>query len=612
MSTATTTTPVAISSPRIGAPGTLTRLFFDAVERHDRPTAMLVKVEGRYEGVSHRALAERVRHAAMGLAALGVQRGERVAILSETRLEWAITDYACLTGGMPDVPVYPTVPAEQVQYILGDAGVAAIFVATAEHAATVASVREALPTLRHVIGFGATRWPGVDITLEALEARGAATESDAATAAYRASALEVTPQDVATIIYTSGTTGVPKGVVLTHDNLFSNVQAVTNAIPFTRADVSLSFLPLSHVLERMFDFLMFSCGVTIAYVESMDTILQNMSEVRPTIVVAVPRVYEKIYSRVMEMARRGSAVTRGIFAWASAVGDRWATAMLAGTQPDRSLGLRYALAQRLVFSKIRKRVGGRLRYFVSGGAPLAPEIGRFFYAAGLPILEGYGLTETSPVIAVNTPTHIRIGTVGQPIAGVEVTIAPDGEILTRGPNVMRGYLNQPAITAEAIDSEGWFHTGDIGALEDGFLRITDRKKNLIVTSGGKNIAPQPIEGLVVMNPFVSQAVMIGDRRKFPVILVVPEFTRLESWAAQQGLDSADRRALLGLPAVRTKMETEVRSALAGLAHYETPRKVGLLEHELTVERGELSPKLEVKRHVIAQRYANEIEALYTS
>jgi len=321
-------------------------------------------------------------------------------------------------------------------------------------------------------------------------------------------------------------------------------------------------------------------------------------------------VYEKIYARVLEGAMSGSATKQRIFTWARAVGERWADATLAGRKPGGLLAIQYAIAQKLVFSKLKTRVGGRMRYFVSGGAPLAPEINKFFFAAGLTILEGYGLTETSPVIAVNSPTSMRIGSVGKPIPGVEVMIAEDGEILTRGPHVMKGYYNRPTDTAEAIDADGWFHTGDIGDLRDGFLSITDRKKDIIVTAGGKNIAPQPIENTVKMNRFVSQAVMIGDKRKFPVLLVVPNWEQLEKWAQGAGVTYATRAELASSPEACAKVEGEIMDGLSCFANYEQPKRVAILEHEFSIERGELTPKLSVKRRVVDRMYKDVIDSLY--
>jgi long-chain acyl-CoA synthetase len=594
------------------APGTLTQLYFDAVERHDLPNALMHKVGGAYVPISHREVAERVRRVALALVDLGVRPGDRVAILSENRPEWAIADYACLTAGLTDVPVYPTLPAEQIPYILNDAGVVAIFVSTALQAAKVAEIRASVPTLRHAIGFDAARLQGCDMTMAELEARGAALDTPERAAEYRRAALAVQPDDVATLIYTSGTTGEPKGVMLTHDNFHSNVEASRHAVPFAGGDVALSFLPLSHVFERMGDYMFFATGTAIAYAESIDTVPANLQEVRPTMMMAVPRLYEKMYARVLDNALAGGAAKKRIFFWARRVADRWADEQLAGREPGGRLAAQYAVAQKLVFSKLKERTGGRMRYFVSGGAPLSPEINKFFYAAGLVILEGYGLTETSPVIAVNTPTEFRLGTVGRPIAGVEVRIAADGEILCRGPNVMKGYFNKPEATAAAIDAEGWFATGDVGELRDGYLAITDRKKDIIVTAGGKNIAPQPIENRVRTNKYVSQAVMIGDKRKFPIMLIVPNWDSLEKWAKQRDMLWTSRAQLLETPAVREKMNAEVERAFDGLATFETPKKIALLEHDFTIERGELTPKLSVKRKVVDRNYQLVIDALYDS
>lgn len=600
----------ASGGPRNSAPGTLNRLFFDAVAKYHRPDALQVKRQGRFEPISHADLADRVRRAALGLEESGIRARDRVAILSENRPEWAIADYACLTAGVTDVPIYPNLPAEQVAYILRDSGAGAVFVADDEQAAKVASVRESCPSLRHVISFDAGT-SGADLSLAELEEKGARLDDDDRRRRYRETADAVRPDDIATIIYTSGTTGEPKGVMLTHDNIYSNVMGACVAIPFSGHDVSLSFLPLSHIFERMAGhYLMMHMGASIAYAESIDTVPVDLVTVQPTIVLSVPRLYEKMYARVLENALAGGALKKRIFFWARGVADRWADITLAGGTPRGLLALQYGLAQRLVFSKLKARTGGRLRYFVSGGAPLAAEINKFFYAAGLVILEGYGLTETSPVIAVNTPDAFRIGTVGKALVGVEIRIAADGEILTRGPHVMRGYYNKPQATAEAIDAEAWFHTGDIGELRDGFLAITDRKKDLIVTAGGKNIAPQPIENKVKTNKYVSQAVMIGDRRKFPVMLVVPNWDTLEKWARRHDIIWTQRSQLLQMPTIRAKVEKEVMKELDGLARFEMPKKIALLENDFSIERGELTPTLKVKRRVIDKTYKDVIDELY--
>jgi long-chain acyl-CoA synthetase len=596
--------------PRMEAPGTINSLFFKAIEDRALPKALMYKVGGTWEALSHATVLTRVRHTALGLKQLGVLPGDRAGILSENRPEWAIADYACLCSGVIDVPVYPTLPAEQIPYVLNDSGAKLIFVSNAAQAQKIASIRSSIPSLQWVIGFAATKADGCDMTLAELEAMGAAQDSAEVAAKFKEDALAVQPDHLITLIYTSGTTGNPKGVMLTHDNVYSNCIATQHSIPLVGGDLALSFLPLSHIFERMGDYYLFSNGVTIAYAESIDTVPINMQEVSPTLMMSVPRLYEKIYARVLENAVSAGGLKAKIFFWARAVGERWSDVKLSGREPGGLLAFQYGLAQKLVFSKLRERTGGRLRYFISGGAPLSPTINKFFYSAGLVILEGYGLTETSPVISANTPENFRIGTVGKPIAGVEVRIANDGEILTRGPHVMKGYYKNPEATAEAIDHEGWFHTGDIGEIEDGFLKITDRKKDIIVTAGGKNLAPQPIENRIKTNKYVSQAVMIGDKRKFPIVLIVPDWDQLEKWSAEQNIVWTSRAELLKMPTVQAKMEKEVKSELTGLGSYETPKKIGLLEHDFSIERGELTPKLSVKRRVVEKTNAEIIESLY--
>lgn len=600
----------ASGGPRQEAPGIVNALFFNAVETHALPNALMHKVGGAWRPVSHATVLERVRHIALGLTQLGVAPGDRVGILAENRPEWALADYACICSGIVDVPVYPTLPAEQIPYILNNSGTKVLFVSTAVQAQKIASIRSEVPELQWVIGFDATKADGCDMTLAELEALGATQDSPEAATKFKADALAVKPDHLLTLIYTSGTTGNPKGVMLTHDNVYSNCIATQQSIPLAGGDVALSFLPLSHIFERMGDYYLFSNGVTIAYAESIDTVPINMQEVRPTLMMSVPRLYEKIYARVLENAVAAGGVKARIFFWARAVGERWANEKLAGREPRGLLAWQYGIAQKLVFSKLKERTGGRMRFFISGGAPLSPQINKFFYSAGLTILEGYGLTETSPVISANTIANFRIGTVGKPIAGVDVRIASDGEILTRGPHVMTGYYKAPEATADAIDHEGWFHTGDIGEIDDGFVKITDRKKDIIVTAGGKNIAPQPIENRLKTNKYVSQAVMIGDKRKFLIVLIVPNWDQVEKWAAERNIVWTSRAELLNMPTIQSKMEQEVKGELTGLGSYETPKKVGLLEHDFSIERGELTPKLSVKRRVVEKTNADVIERLY--
>jgi len=424
---------------------------------------------------------------------------------------------------------------------------------------------------------------------------------------FRARALEAKPEDIATILYTSGTTGDPKGVMLTHANVGSNVMAADAVLRLNPNDSTVSFLPLCHILQRMVDYLFVFRGVTIVHARNMRTAVEDMERVRPTVAVAVPRVYEKIHDAVVHC----SGPKKKLVEWALGIADRAADFRLARRMPAGALAFQYWLADALVYSKVRAAVGGRMRWFVSGSAPLAPELNRFFYSIGLTILEGYGLTETSPVTNVNTEEHFRIGTVGKPVPGTEIRIAEDGEILVRGAQVMKGYYNRPEDTARAIDPDGWFHTGDIGELDDdGFLRITDRKKDLIVTAGGKNVAPQPIENRLKANQFIEQAVLVGDRRRFVSVLVVPAFERLEAWARAQGIAWADRRSLVENAIVRRHMEAEVARELRGLASFESPKKVVLLEDEFTIGDGTLTPTLKVRRKVIQERFREIIDELY--
>ena len=571
---------------------------------------MRAKRGGHWTPIGYREVAEQVQDFSLGLLELGVRRGDRVAILSENRPEWAITDYACLAARAADVPIYPTLPARQAEYILRDSGAVAVVVSTAAQLEKVRSVRTRLPGLAHVIGLDSeTAGPGV-LSFGAVLARGRAARDRHPE--WHDSALNVAPDDLATLIYTSGTTGDPKGVMMSHGNIASNVTSCVDLFSFTAEDECLSFLPLSHIFERMFGhYCMFHAGVVINYAESIDAVPANMVEIRPQVMASVPRLYEKIYARVLDSVRSSSPLRQRIFAWGRRVGERWAELAIEKRPVPAGLQAQKLLADRLVFAKLRKRTGGRIRFFISGGAPLSPDIARFFYAAGLPVLQGYGLTETSPVMAVNTFQHHRLGTVGKAIPDVRIRIAPDGEIVTRGPNVMCGYFNKPEATAEAIDEEGWFHTGDIGMLDaDGYLSITDRKKDLIVTAGGKNIAPQPIENLAKSSKFVATAVMIGDRRPFPVMLVVPNATQVKGWANHKGLPDGDLEHLLSLPEVRQKIEREVRMTLRDLAQYEMPKKLLLLARDFTLESGELTPTLKVRRRIVEERHRAAIEALY--
>ncbi len=594
--------------------GTLTQLFFTTVDRHaGLPAAFRSKVGGAWVSITHREALERVQAISLGLRELGIKPGDKVAIISENRPEWALTDYACLCARATDVPIYPTLTAKQTEYILRDSESVAAFCSTAAQLDKILQAKGALPGLKHIVVFdggAAAQRPGVT-ALAALEAKGKAAAPKHPD--WKQEALRVGPEDLATLIYTSGTTGDPKGVMLSHYNIWSNVQASLQMIPIGGGDECLSMLPLSHSYERMVDYTLFQAGVIINYAESFDTVAANLQEVRPTVVLSVPRLYEKVYARVLENALSGSVIKRTIFFWAKRAGEQCATLSLAGLPIPGGLRVKKKVADRLVFAKLRARTGGKIRFFVSGAAPLSADIAKFFYSAGLPVIEGYGLTESSPVLTLNPLDRIKLGTVGRAIPGVELKIASDGEILARGPNIMQGYYKLPEATAETVDSDGWLHTGDIGELDsDGYLKITDRKKELLKTAGGKYIAPQPIEMMVKRNKFVANAMLYGDRRKFPIILVVPNFENLERWAQERGLMYGTRAELIGVADVQAKVEREVMSTLRDLAKFETPKKVLLLESDFTIESGELTPTLKVKRRVVEQHYKDKIDAAYAA
>jgi long-chain acyl-CoA synthetase len=591
---------------------TLNHLYFDAVDRHRKPDAFRTKRDGRYRDVSHEDFARRVERASLGLLSLGIAPGDRVAILSENRLEWALADFAVLCARAITVPIYPTLLSHQIEYQLKNSGAKIACVSTAAQLEKIDQIRRSLPDLAHVIAFDAPpRDAPQTMTLEGLMSRGA----DFARTApdrHRELALAASPEELVSIIYTSGTTGVPKGVMLSHRNIASNVRATAGIIDFGLRDTCLSLLPLSHILERMAgQFAMFHCGVTIAYAESLETVPANLLEVKPTILIGVPRFYEKIHARVMSVVSAAPPARQRLFHWAVRTGWAAAERRLAGRPHGLGLTLRCALAERLVWRKIHAQVGGRVRLLISGGAPLAPELARFFFATGFTILEGYGLTETSPVIAVNTAGHTRLGTVGPPIPGIEVAIGADGEILTRGPHVMLGYFRDEMASREAIDSDGWFHTGDIGAIDpDGYLAITDRKKDLIITAAGKNIAPQAIENRLKASRYVAEAVMIGDRRKFPVALIVPDFASLRAYALEHGLPARTDAELCRNSRLVELVQAEVDHLSAEFAPYERVKRIALVDREFSIGAGELTPTMKVKRKAISEKYKELIESLY--
>ena len=583
---------------------TLISLLQHSIEHYGSKPALAHKPKGgTYQDISYAELGESVDAFSKGLNALGVQKDDRVAILSENRPEWAITDFGTLKAGGVTVPMFSTLTAAQVGYILKDSGSKIICVSTEAQLKKVLSIRDEVPTLEQVIIFD----PIEGETPEGVSQFEAVCELDGEITDDAAS-----EDDIATIIYTSGTTGDPKGVMLTHANFIFNLQACKSLIDVSEADVLLSFLPLSHVFERLGGhYVPLFSGAKIAYAESTFTVAQNMGEVSPTVMLSVPRLYETMHDRILRAVQEGSPLKQKIFHWGVSVGSAVSSAIQQGKKPSAILQLQQNIADKLVFAKLKAATGGRLRFFVSGGAALPQAIAEFFHAAGILILEGYGLTETSPVISMNHPEGWKFGTVGMPVPGIEVQIAEDGEILTRGPHVMKGYFNNESATAEVIDGEGWFHTGDIGIIdEDGFVKITDRKKNIIVLSNGKNVAPQPIESELVQSPFIDQIMLVGNERKNLASLIVPNFDALKAWAAENGVATDDLPTMLKTREVQQQIQSDIRSRLTDFADFEQVRRFTLLEKEFSQETDEMTPTLKLKRNVIIERYGDAIEEMY--
>ncbi len=573
-------------------PKTLCDIFFRGCERGRPDDRFRIKISGEWRSVPVARFQEEVRRVARALHSLGVARGDRVALLCYNRVEWAVADYGILTAGAVTVPLYSTLPSNQCAYILKDCGAKLIIVEDEEQYRKVAHLEETLPVI-NISGASGESWSD-------FLARGEGRtdgEPDG-----------VSEEDLATLVYTSGTTGQPKGVMLTHRNLTSNILASQAVMEMVEGDVALSFLPLSHIFERTLDYGLFYQGATIAYAEHIDKVAENVAEVRPTILAAVPRFYEKVHARIQESVAAMPDRRKKIFRWALRVGREEAEYRIRDEKPPFGLRLKTALAHRLVFRKIHARVGGNIRAFLSGGAPLSREIAEFFFSVGFIVLEGYGLSETSPVLTVNRRGALRLGTVGKPIPGVEIRIAEDGEILAKGPNIMRGYYRMEEATREVLTDDGWFHTGDIGKLDaDGFLTITDRKKDLAKTSGGKYIAPQPIENCLKLHPAIVNAVIVADRRNFPSALLVPDFDYLRS---ELGLEE-EGDALLAHPRVLPLYERILAGINEGLAPHERPKKFRLLSRDFELADGEITPTMKVRRRVIEKRYRETIEGMYT-
>ena len=590
----------------------LARLLFDQVEKNSNKVLYMEKVDGNYKSFTRSEIHSTVLKLAKSFIQCGLQPKDKVAILSTNCVKWAITDFGCLSAGLIDVPIYPTLLSNTIEFILKNSETKFVFVQNSIQLKKVLEIDLSQTSVEKIVvmnddtsgfeheyltTFTAFLDLGVSISDKYVHARLDATNND----------------DVATLIYTSGTTGMPKGVMLSHKNILSNVHAAATVVPKSEDHVFLSFLPLSHIFERMFGhYMAMFFGATVAYAESIETVAQNMGEIRPTVMASVPRLYEKIYAKVLDSVEQGSPLKQKIFFWALKVGKEVVNKYTSvGKKPSGLLAFKLGIANKLVFNKLKDRVGGRLEYFVSGGGALMAEIAEFFTSAGLLILEGYGLTETSPVITVNRPNHFKFGFVGQAIPGVEIKIQDDGEILTRGPHVMKGYFKNEEATNEVMTEDGWFKTGDIGYLDnDGFLKITDRKKNIIVTSGGKNIAPLPIEAALVRSKYIEQSLMIGDKRKFCAAILTPSEEALEQFAKAEGINYSSLTELVSHEKVKKLIDSEVEKVNDGLARYESIKKYILLDRVFTIESGEMTPKLSIKKKVVLKNLEKEINELY--
>ncbi|MGO8718194.1 MAG: AMP-dependent synthetase/ligase [Acidobacteriaceae bacterium] len=586
---------------------TLNDVFFRACGAGDERVMQWRDAAGKWQPVTGRQLYQRVRAFAAALSGWGIAKGDRVALLAENRWEWAVTDFAVMAIGAVDVPLYPSLTAQQVARMLADSGARVVVVSTAQQYEKVAALRDQTQIERIVVMDRApdvTRAVWFGNFMPADEPASANFERDSN---FDRRAYDVQPGDLATIMYTSGTTGEAKGVMLTHGNIASNLNFSTGAFHWTRQDLCISYLPLSHITARHADYALLCHGVTLAYCSPFDLLSHALREVRPTVFIGVPRVYEKVRQEVLRRAQ-GSRATSSILHWSLRRGSKNRAMLLAGERPRKAS---WKLADRLVFRKIQQGFGGRVGTFVSGGAPLGLETAGWFLDAGIRIQEGYGLTETSPVVALNADLPCRMGSVGKPLQNVETKLAADGELLLRGPSIFQGYWNKPEATAESFDAEGWFLTGDVARMdEDGFLYITDRKKDLLKTSGGKLIAPQPIENQLKADGLVGHAAVVGDKKKFASVLISPHFPALEAWAKEKGIAIDDRRQLVAHPAVLALYQQVVDRVNATLASFETLKRLHVVAEEWTLDSGELTPSMKLKRSVVEQRYAAEIARFY--
>lgn len=589
----------------------LAQMFFSKRDQIPEKSAYRFKENGNWSTVTYKESVDQCEQIAAGLLNLGIQPRDKVAIVSNNCLEWALIDYATISIGAVLVPIYPSLLQEQVEFLLNHSEAKIVFAENTIQIEKIDAVRTAMSVCEQFISIEDSIEQEGWQSLSQLSEQGTEklnTEPGCVESAIK----EVSRDQLATIIYTSGTTGEPKGALLSHHNFLSNIENAANIFTFYDTDLLLSFLPLSHVLERMAGHYQATFhNIEIAYAESIEAVPQNILEVRPTLMISVPRLYEKMYAKILETVEYGPALKQKIFYWAIKVGQVTIQCKMEHKSMGTIQKFKQTLADKLVFSKLKEKMGGRIRFFVSGGAPLSAEIAAFFGSAGLYILEGYGLTETSPAITMNSLDHFRYGTVGQILPNEEVKFAEDGEILTRGGHVMQGYYKNPEDTAEVLDAENWFYTGDIGYLDDdGYLVITDRKKNIIVTSGGKNIAPQPIENALVSSKYIEQSVMIGDKRKYCTAVIVLSDEAVLRWTTENGMNSILPKDYNNMDALRNLIREELDRLTEHSSSYEKIKSFYLAPVPFTIESGDLTPSLKVKRNVVEVKYANEIDELY--
>lgn len=577
----------------------------------ERP-ALMYKSEGKYNSISYSKLRENVRGFANGLLSLGISSGDKIGIISENRPEWFYSDMGAVSTGAIDVPMYPTLTPKQIEFILNDAGVSMLVVSNQTQLNKILKITDEVKTLKQIIVMNDkfdSSFANTNSIKKIIELGVEYEKSNQGKLDNLINAVQ--PTDLLTIIYTSGTTGNPKGVMLTHSNIVSNMYATMAEVLIDDKDKTLSFLPLCHIFERMGGYYsVFACGATIAYAESVETVRDNLGEVGPTLMTAVPRFFERVQTRLIKQVESGSPLKKKIFYWAMKIGKEYLYASKAKSV-GAGLSLKYKIANALVYKKLKHRMGGNLRFFVSGGAALPKPLGEFFASIGIIILEGYGLTETSPVLTLNTLENYNFGTVGKPLKNVEIKLDQDGEILGKGPNIMQGYYNNKTATDEVIDKEGWFHTGDIGMYDqNNNLVITDRKKHLFVSSGGKNIAPQTIENQIIQSKYIDQLLLIGDKRMYCTALIVPEFENLKEFAQNENINYSNFAELISNEKVLSLFKNEVDKNQKDLANFERVRKFKLLTDPFTIENNELTPTMKVKRKVVEAKYATLIEEMY--